>query len=228
MSDDEKNDLIDIDRDLDDTIARIEADQHDRSDEEVGEHMQDGHEPVEQPIDDEIEFEGGETGDGEATEWPPEDADMTLVEALRTAPSGAIVYTDRCSNVGDGPLIGDDVTINAERRPGEGSETRTATMTGFEAGLSDTDVNVGFEGELDTTDYRDEAHAVIANHVIDPRVCQSCNGSTSDSRLVRDIDDNGSAEIRFETDCIECGVVATVLESWTIGKNTDNGENGGA
>ena len=144
---------LDIDRGLDDTLARIEADQHDRSDEQVGEHMQDGHEPVEQPIDDEIEFGGGETGDGEATEWPPEDADMTLPEAIESAPDGATVYTDRCSGIGNGTLVGNDVTINTERRPGEGSETRTAAMAGFEAGFSDGDVDVGSGGsECEETD----------------------------------------------------------------------------
>jgi hypothetical protein len=182
---DDADELLDIDRGMADTLARIEADQHDRGGEvdqdddptgivdgtaeevektvtmtvrggelnlpdvepidvpgdriqesvldsdalqeavesfsfptpdfsppSVGEHTHDSHEPTEQPIDDEIEFEGGEIENGEEIVWPPEDQDMTLVEALKTAPGGATVYTGRCSNVGDGPLIGDDVTIS--------------------------------------------------------------------------------------------------------------------
>jgi hypothetical protein len=104
-----RDELLNIDRDLDDTIARIEARQHGCEDETGN--------PRGQPAinirggqhgrEDET---GGDTEDGEAIEWPPEDADMTLVEALRTAPDGTIVYTGRCSNVGDGPLVGPDVT----------------------------------------------------------------------------------------------------------------------
>jgi hypothetical protein len=113
--------LPDINRGLDDTIARIEAGQHGCEDETGS--------PRGQPAinirgsqhgrEDET---GANTEDGEPDdttvvsdrgpgEWPPEDADMTLAEALKTAPSGAIVYTGRCSGVGNEPLLGDGVTI---------------------------------------------------------------------------------------------------------------------